>query len=183
MPKPELRKYLNAHTKQQLVEIIMKMYSLDDLTKNYCEHLMKPALIENGMMEKCRQKILKEFNMDNPASGRQNFATAKKAISEFATLRPNKEMMADIMMTLPEAACEFTDCFGDMEERYYTAAYNSFERALKFLKDNGLLDMMKDRCTKCVKYASSWGYGFADDMQDLFASYYGGRATFVDNRY
>lgn len=106
------------------------------------------------------------------------FSVAKKAIFEFASLNPSPEALADVMLTLPEAACLFTYEFGDMDEPFYNAAYNNFKRAMDFICKHGLLDRFKKRCNDCVKYASPCGYGFADEMAELFLIYYGESAQY-----
>ena len=110
------------------------------------------------------------------------YSVAKKAISEFASLKPSPEALADVMLTLPEAACLFTYEFGDMDEPFYNAAYNNFKRAVSFIDKHGLLDKFKKRCNDCVMYASPCGYGFADDIAAVFYEYYGEYAEFV-NKY
>jgi len=76
------------------------------------------------------------------------------------------------MLTLPEMACKFTRDYGDMWEQYYNSAYTNFKNTLVFLQKNKLLDNFKLRCEDCVKYASPCGYGFADDIADVFYQYY-----------
>ena len=76
------------------------------------------------------------------------------------------------MLTLPECACEFTYTYGDMEESYYSGAYNNFVAALKFMHKHHLLDDFKLRAKQCVDWASFCGYGFADDSVSVFYDYY-----------
>lgn len=76
------------------------------------------------------------------------------------------------MVTLPEMACQFTHDYGDMWEQYYTSAANNFEKALEYLYANNLLDQFKLRMEECVKYARDCGYGFSDEMEDLYSEYY-----------
>ena len=69
-------------------------------------------------------------------------------------------------------ACKFTSEYGDMSEQYYNSAATNFELALKFLQKHGLLEQFKLRCQDCVKYAEPCGYGFDDEISDLFDDYY-----------
>jgi hypothetical protein len=100
------------------------------------------------------------------------FSVAKKAISDFRSLNPSPELLGDLMLTLPEMACKFTYEYGDMWEQYYTSATTNFELALKFLQKYNLLVQFQLRCKDCVKYAEPCGYGFADEISDLFSEYY-----------
>jgi hypothetical protein len=97
---------------------------------------------------------------------------AKKAIVDFRRLSPSPELLGDLMVMLPEMACKFTNDYGDMWEQFYTSTATNFELALKFLKKNGLLEQFKLRCEDCVKYAEPCGYGFADEIYELFSEYY-----------
>ena len=83
MSKPELKKYLNVHTKDQLVKIILDMSSNNEFVKQYCEHLIRPVYV-----------------------------------------------------------------------------------------DNDSLDTFKPRCNSCVSSASNLGYGYGDDMWDIYYEYY-----------
>ena len=59
-----------------------------------------------------------------------------------------------------------------MSEKYYDSTISNFEKALKYLHNNGLLDEFKLRCQTCLDYASNCGYGFPYDMSDLYMAYY-----------
>ncbi len=79
----------------------------------------------------------------------------------------------DFYLQPNEAACRFTYKFGDMDEPFYNGATNNFKRVLDYMNKYNLLSDFKLRCINCVKYASPCGYGFADDIADLFINYYG----------
>jgi hypothetical protein len=72
-------------------------------------------------------------------------------------------------------ACRFLHDYGDASESFYTSASNNFEAALKFLKKEGLLDKFEPRCKACVTNSKWCGYGFEDEMNDLFDEYYPGK--------
>ena len=76
------------------------------------------------------------------------------------------------MLYLAESACEFTAQWGDMDEPFYTAAWNNFRAALKFIDKHGLLNDFKLRAKQCEIWASNCGYGFADDIGDVYLEYY-----------
>jgi len=60
-----------------------------------------------------------------------------------------------------------------MSEQYYDSTVTNFETALKFLQQNNLLADFKLRCEDCMKYAEPCGYGFPDEIDQLFDEYYG----------
>jgi len=102
----------------------------------------------------------------------EKFSVAKRAISDFKNLQPSPEYLADVMLYLPESACELTSLYGDFSEQFYNGTFNNFKAALEFLKRNNLLQSFKTRAEQCVKWSEYCGYGFADDMEYIFNEYY-----------
>ena len=171
MSKPALKKHLLSLTREQLVETVLDMYDNMKPVKEYFEYFLNPN--EKKMLKKYKTVIQKEFALEwKYAEPKLRFSVARKAIAEFKALKPSPEMLADLMLTLPEVACEFTYKYGDMTEQFYNSAYNNFKAALEFISKNNLLDDFKLRCGDCLKWASVCGYGFAGDMGDIYYQYY-----------
>lgn len=172
MSKPVLKKELLKLTKEQLVEHILDLYDKNKAVKEFYDFYLNPHN-EKELVEKYKKIIIKEFNVERPERSGLKFSVAKRAISDFRDLQPSPEALADVMLTLPEYACEFTYTYGDMEETFYNGAYNNFVTALKFIHKHDLLENFKLRAEQCVKWASVCGYGFADDIAEVFYDYYG----------
>lgn len=171
MSKTELKKHLLSLTKEQVVEQVLNLYDACKPAKEYFEYLLKPD--EKGQFEKYKAIIINEFYPKGKyVDGKTRFSVAKKAIADFRSLNPSPELLGDLMVTLPEMACEYTFDYGDMWEQYYNSAATNFELALKFLEKHGLLEQFKHRCHDCVKHAEPCGYGFADEISNLFNEYY-----------
>ena len=170
MSKATLKKELQKLTKEQLVEQILDLYDKNKSVKEFYNFYLNPAS-EKELFEKYKQVICNEFY---PKRGdpKTRFSVCKKAISDFKALSPSSELLADLMLTLAENACEFTHDFGDMWEGYYTSAENNFEAALKFISKHNLLDNFKLRAEQCVEWASVCGWGFCDSIPDIFDEYY-----------
>ncbi len=177
MSKLTPKKHLQSLSQEQLVELVMEMYKNLKPVKEYLNYFMNPN--EKEMLEKYRKIIVAEF-YPNTKSGnpKTRFSVCKKAIADFRALKPSPIMLADLMLTLPENACMFTYEFGDMWEQFYDSAATNFKAALKYMEKNGLLNDFKLRCVDCVKYASPCGYGFADEIAQIFYDFYGEDADF-----
>jgi hypothetical protein len=167
MSKAKLKKELQLLSKEQLIEQILDLYDKNKAVKEFYNFYLDPQS-ENVLAEKYITIIRKEFSKDYP-----KFSVAKKAISDFKSLSPSPESLANVMMVLPETVCEFTYVYGDMDEPFYNAAYNNFSAALKYIEQNELLKQFKNRAEQCVKWASTSGYGFADEIEDVYLEYYG----------
>jgi hypothetical protein len=171
MSKPALKKELLKLTKEQLVEQILDLYDKNKAVKEFYDFYLNPHN-EKELVEKYKKLIRKEFNVEKPERSTEKFSVAKKAISEFKGLQPSPEALADVMLYLPESACELTYCYGDYSEQFYDSTWNNYKAALAFMAKNGLLDKFKLRAEQCVDWASVCGYGFADDIADVYYHYY-----------
>jgi Family of unknown function (DUF6155) len=171
MSKPALKKELSKFTKAQLVSHILDLYGNNKSIKEFYDFHLHPQ-DEQELVKKYKKLIRKEFNVENPMKSTEKFSVAKRAISDFKNLQPSLESLADVMLYLPESACELTALYGDFSEQFYHSAYNNFKAALEFLSKHGLLDKFKPRTAQCVKWASNCGYGFADDIEFAFDEYY-----------
>jgi len=171
MSKTALKKELSKLTKNQLIEQILDLYDKNTAVKEFYKFYLNPTN-EKELAEKYKKLIRKEFNVENPMKSTEKFSVAKRAISDFKNLQPSQESQADVLLYLPESACELTALYGDFSEQFYNSAYNNFKTALEFISKNGLLDKFKPRTAQCVKWASNCGYGFADDIADIYFEYY-----------
>jgi hypothetical protein len=171
MSKTTLKKHLLSLTKEQIIEQVLGLYDTCKPAKEYFEYFLKPD--EKGQFEKYKAIIINEFYPKGKyVEAKTRFSVAKKAIADFRSLNPSPELLGDLMVTLPEMACEFTFDYGDMWEQYYISAATNFDLALKFLEKHGLLEQFEHRCQDCVKHAEPCGYGFADEIGELFYRYY-----------
>lgn len=158
-------------TKDHMEGFILEMYSNSKSVAEYIDHFLNPDKGNEGL-EKYKKIIEKEFYPKNPMNATLKYSVAKKAIKDFAGLKPDPMYLGELMLYLPELACRFTHDFGDMSEQYYISAENNFNIALSYISKHGLLAHLKDQAKRCLQYASSCGYGFDDAMNDIYYKYY-----------
>jgi hypothetical protein len=171
MSKTALKRELQGLTKEQLVEQILDMYDKSKAVKEFYDFYLNPKN-EKSLVEKYKKIIYKEFNLKNPMVAGLKFSVAKRAIADFRSLQPSHEGLADLMLYLPECACEFTANYGDMTQQFYDATCNNFHKALEIIRLEGLLDDFKLRAGQCVEWASPCGYGFAGEMADIYHDFF-----------
>jgi Family of unknown function (DUF6155) len=171
MSKPTLKKELSKLSKEKLIAHILDLYDKNSSVKEFYKFYLNPTN-EKELAKKYKKIIRKEFNVENPMKSTEKFSVAKRAISDFKNLQPSPEYLADVMLYLPESACELTALYGDFSEQFYNSAYNNFKTVLEFLAKHELLEQFRPRTEQCVTWASNCGYGFADEMEYIFFQYY-----------
>ena len=171
MSKSTLKKHLQTLTKEQIIEQVLNLYDSYKPVKEYLEYNLSPN--EKEQFDKNKAIIVNEFYPKGKYSEpKTSFSVAKKGIADFSKLNPSPKLIGDLMVTFAEMACKFTHDYGDLWEQYYTSTVTNYEQALKFLQKHTMLEDFKLRCVTCLKYAASCGYGFPDEMEDVFFKYY-----------
>ena len=117
-----------------------------------------------------RKRIVNEF-FPTRGFGKASFRTCRKAVSDFKKTNPSPESLGDLMLSVPEQACLYTDEYGDMDDAFYTAAENNFAAALKYLHEHRLIGRFRPRILKIIETAQNCGYGFPDALAEIFEEY------------
>lgn len=109
-----------------------------------------------------------------PESGfpKLNLAQAKKELSQFKKISANPESVVDLMAYYVEQGILCTLEYGDMYETFYISMETVYENALKFAKKHNVLDQVKDRFRKMVTDTRNCGWGFHDQLSDVFEQMY-----------
>lgn len=169
MTKIQLKKHLQSLKKAEIIEITLDMYDSHKEIKEYLEYYLKPN--EREQFEKYKLVIDKEFSWLK-SEPKMRISVAKKAIADFARLKPSEALLGELMIHFVVMGCKFTFDYGDMSEQYYTSMAINFEKALKYISTNGLLKELKHEIDLCIKYSTDCGYGFTDEMYDIYYTYY-----------
>lgn len=168
MSKAQLKKQLNSLEKSQIIEMVIELYDARKEAKEYLEFYLNPD--EDKKLEEFKKIIQKEFY---PSRGepKTRFSVCRKAVTDFMNMKPAPEKVADLMLFYSEQACQFSYDYGDMWEAFYTATENHFERAMKFLSENGLMEANKLRVKHILKSTEVCGWGFPDSMYGIYEEY------------
>lgn len=169
MSKLQLKKYLNSLDKSEIVATVLDMYDSNKQVKEYLEYYLNPN--EQAQFEKYKLIIDKEFSWLR-SEPKMRISVAKKAISDFARLKPSERLLGELMIHFVVIGCKFTFDYGDMSEQFYISMETNFERALKYIAANRLLAELQHKADLCLKYSEDCGYGFTSEMYDIYHTYY-----------
>jgi hypothetical protein len=150
MSKPTLKKELLKLTKEQLVEQILDLYDTNKAVKEFYDFYLDPHN-EKELVEKYKKMTRQEFNVEKPERGSTKFSVAQKAISDFKGLQPSPEALADVILYLPESACELTYCYGDYSEQFFSTNLSQSSVAQQGVNFGRGLDTKKN-CSKKTTY-------------------------------
>ncbi len=148
MSKRELKKYLTELTAEQAKEQIADLYSRFKDVKEYYDFAFNPK--EDKLIEKCRFLISKEYFPVNGRRAKLRRSVAQKQIKHFKMLGLAPSLLADIMLFNIEVAQSYCRENRIKSESFYVSMLKSFEEAIKFMVENGLIDEYKYRINKII---------------------------------
>lgn len=168
MSKLEVKKYVKSLDRSSLEELVMDLYSARKEAKEYLEYVIKPN--DSAKLEEYKAIITNEF-FPKRGDAKLRFSVCRKAVSEFKSLDPLPELLADLMLCIPEYASQIADEWGDMWEQFYDAAENNFKAAMKYISQHQLQSPFQERIDIILKNCESSGWGFPDTMWDIYYDY------------
>jgi len=169
MSKRELRKYLKDLTKEQLEEQLADIYDRFKDVKEYYDFAFNPK--ENQLMEQCRFQISKEYYPVSSRKAKLRRSVAQKWIKKLILLDADASLLADVMFFNIEIAQSFSGEHIIRQDSFYTSLYKSFDEALRFVSEKGILNEFRGRIEKIAGDAcdQQWPNRTAfEDLSDMY---------------
>lgn len=164
MKIPEIKRALRAHDKEDLISILIDCYKQSNDVKNYIHVLLNPEEAIEELYQKSKKQILHEFFPERGYS-KMRYSVARKAISEFKNYSKDELRTIDLMIYYVEVGVEFTNTYGDIDERFYESMESMYENVTNKIKGKvDLYNKFKYRLEAIVNKTSGVGWGFQDDL-------------------
>jgi hypothetical protein len=166
----DLKRNLKELTKEDLIKDIVDLFKKSEFAKDY--YISKYSTDNNSLplLNKYKEIIQNEF-LPERGDGKGRLSVAKKAITEFKKISQDKTLIAELMIYYVEVGVDYTNTFGDINESFYTSMEGMYEKAIKFIVDNKLVHLFKDRCIKIVHETDGIGWGFHDELKSICCTY------------
>jgi hypothetical protein len=149
MSKRELKKYLNGLTKEQLEEQFSELYNKFPEVKKYYDFVFNPK--EDKLIGEAKAKISNEYFPVKTKRAKLRRSIAQKYIKQFLLLGVEPYGVLDVMLFTIETAQKYS---AKREMRYasfYKSMLNSFEQAVKYAIETGIIYDFKDRIAEIYK--------------------------------
>jgi hypothetical protein len=170
MGKQKLKAYLKQLAKEEIEEQLIELYETSRDVKKYYDFLLSPR--EERLVDDWKAKISKEYF---PAHGRRRRARrsiGQKAVKELEFLGVSPDVIADIRLFAIEIAILFTVEQHRSDVAFFRSFEVQFEKALDFLKDNGILSDFKPRCSEIVRRVEEAEWSNMEGFREKYIMYY-----------
>ena len=151
MSKRELKQYLGDLTKEQLEEQIIDLYGRFKEVKTFYDFAFNPQ--ENKLLEEAKWQVSKEYFPVNGRKPKMRRSVAQKHIRNFVRLGVDAPVIADLMLYNMEVAQTFSGERSVTQEAFYRSMLKSFEEALQFIEEHGLVAQLAQRINRIVDEA------------------------------
>ena len=165
---PQIKKAIKDCEREECLEIILEISDACPQAREFLT--LKFTNRQHEILEKYKQKVRHEFYPSNGGFGKMRLKEAKKAISDFKKMCSDKVMGIEIMLYYVENCIEFTNDYGDIDETFYSSAASVYAQVVKEVNAAGqtIHEKFADRLESCVDDTSGIGWGFHDELYDLY---------------
>ena len=164
----DIKKELRKLDKEKLVDLVADLYKKNKSVKEFLDFYVNPN--EKELFLKYKDKVYEAFY---PKRGdRFKLSDGKKAISDFKKLEASKELLSELMLFYAETGVKFTNEFGDIDEPFYNSIASVYLSALTLMNKESILDKFADRAKQIVEDTSGIGWGFHDELGDIYCQFY-----------
>ena len=151
-----------------LIELVKDLYELSDENKNFFHARFLAASFSLSKYKKIISDSLYPDIFDEEDDF--NFDKANKAIEAYAKATNDNEGAADLMIYYVECGNKFTLDYGDINEAFYDALIETYEKTVKAVckLPKNKQEPFRKRLEKIMKSADGIGWGYYDGLCDLY---------------
>ncbi|MDF1673363.1 MAG: DUF6155 family protein [Vicingaceae bacterium] len=153
MSKRDLKIYLQELTKEQLEEQVLDLYTRFKPVKTYYNFVFKPN--EEKLLDEAKFKIGKEYFPVNGRKPKARRSIAQKIIKHFIQLGVEPFVVADVMLFNIEVALQYNEDKLIKQEAFYKSILRSFEDAVDFINEHGIMADFTTRISSLLKGVKS----------------------------
>ena len=173
----DLKKNLQKADMKKLISLIQDLYRLSEENRRYILAVCMDTKDEPGILEAYKEIIKNEF-FPKKGYGTLRYSVAEKAIDSYYKASGDFEGKMELMFFYVENGVDFTNKYGDIDEKFYDKIGRMLEKFCILLKTSGgkpLYPRFKKRLFEIRKKTKTIGWGFGDevnfrvkDIEDFF---------------
>lgn len=162
-----VRPVLAAWDKPALLALVKDLYESAAANRDFIQAHCRAEEGDGEVLETYRKKIVEQFF---PARGepKLKLEDARKAIRDYRKATGNVPGTAELLMTYVENGAEFTNEYGDIDERFYSSVASVLAELAALLRgeDREIYPQFSVRLAKVEQMTEGIGWGFHDYIAD-----------------
>lgn len=167
----DLKKYLKSRSDNELISEIVDLFKLSEEVQSFYG-IKLDSEYERNLLDESIEKIENQFF---PSRGSQvlNYKAIKQTISDFKKVSKKPMYLAELLLRYAENGVDFTNEYGDIDQKFYNNIANAYDDALTVISKNDLEKHFHGGCERIMMEASGIGWGFGDYIGELYYDIFG----------
>jgi hypothetical protein len=171
-----LRQHLAAWDKPALLALVKDLYETAAENRDFIQARCLAGGQGGGQagesgteaLEKYRRKIVEQF-FPARGFGKLKLGEARKAIRDYRKATGNLPGTAELLMTYVENGAEFTQDYGDIDERFYSSVESALDELAALLRGEAreMYPQFSERLARVEQMTDGIGWGFHDYIGDV----------------
>ena len=164
----DVKKSLKDFERPQLIELLKELYQLSNENKNFLHARFNESVASLGNYKKIILDCLYEDPLDD--NDNFDFDEAGTAIKTYAKASNDNEGTADLMVYFVECGNKYTLDYGDINEAFYDALIEMYEKAIKTVLKlpKSKQSPLRNRLKNIMESADGIGWGYYDDLWHFY---------------
>jgi len=177
MPKPTWSTVKAAASELNQKELLSLVGELYRLSKGNQAFLHARFADRDAAMEDCKKVVAECLYPDVQHDRPLQVAKAKKVVADFCKAVADPAAHAELMLFFVEQGNAFTLEYGDIDAGFYSALVAMARRTVEVIVNfpDDLQEPYRDRLAEVVRSSSGIGWGYHDDLKEIYAAAFPGR--------
>lgn len=164
-------KHIAGLCKRDLIEEIKTLHRKFKPVREYYAIHLHPQNSKD-ILERYKKILSEQFYPTRYGLPKLQYSVARKAVRDFKAVSNNPMLTIDLQLTYVEYGILCTLEYGDMDERFYDSMSSMLRKTLREIEKLEALPIFQKRCKGILKKTKDIGWGFGDEVSDLYFDYY-----------
>jgi hypothetical protein len=165
-----IQNHLKNCSKEELVQMFLELAKRNPAVEHFLISKFDPTEPEPDF-DDYKAEVRSEF-FPARGVGDGNPSIAFRMLQRVEAEATSPRQVLDFIYFCVETGVAYTEAYGDINEEFYTAFEDLFERAAKLASTNELIDDYSDRAHRIVTSTYEMGWGFHDELERIFTEYF-----------
>ena len=165
-----IQNHLKNCSKEELVQMFLELAKRNPAVEHFLISRFDPTVPESDF-DDYKAEVRSEF-FPIRGVGDGNPSIAFRMLQRVEAEATSPRQVLDFIYFCIETGVAYTEAYGDINEEFYTAFEDLFERAAKLASTNELIDDYSDRAHRIVTSTYEMGWGFHDELERIFTEYF-----------
>ena len=170
MKASTLLQSLKGCSKAELVETLLELALFHPAAENFLRARFEPTTpVPN--FDSYKGAVSEEFFPDW-GCGNGSPSIAYRMLQRVEAETTSTQQVLDFIFFCVETGVQYINDYDDINEEFYMAFEDLFERAAKLALANGLSDVYSQQAESIVMSTAGIGWGFNDELNRIFIQYF-----------